>query len=214
MLQEVFKYMLTNWALLLKLTWEHLEITGVAILFSIIVAVPLGIILTHFKLGSRVVIGIIGVLQTIPSMALLALMIPFLGIGFKPAVTALFLYSLLPIVNNTFLGVKEVTPDLIEAAKGMGMNKFQILTKVQIPISMSVIVGGIRTATIICVGTATLGALIGSGGLGSIIYRGLQCLNNVYIIVGALLSAVLALLLDLLLYSFEIMIKPRGLKAK
>lgn len=214
MLQEVFKYMLANWALLLKLTWEHLEITGVAILFSIIVAVPLGIILTHFKLGSRVVIGIIGVLQTIPSMALLALMIPFLGIGFKPAVTALFLYSLLPIVSNTYLGVKAVTPDLIEAAKGMGMNKFQILTKVQIPISMSVIVGGIRTATIICVGTATLGALIGSGGLGSIIYRGLQCLNNVYIIVGALLSAVLALLLDLLLYSFEIMIKPRGLKAK
>lgn len=214
MLSNSINYMVNHGDLLMSLTWEHIVITGTAIFMAIIFAVPLGIILTCFKKLDGIIIGMVGILQTIPSMAMLALMIPFLGIGFKPAVLALFLYALLPIVRNTYTGVKEVTPELVEAARGMGMNWLQVLLKVQVPIALPVIVAGVRTATVICVGTATLAALIGFGGLGSLIYRGLQQLTTEYIVVGSFFSALLAMFMDFILGAVEWLITPRGMRSR
>jgi len=212
MVRLVYQYTLNNWSTISELLWEHLQITGTAMGLTIVFAVPLGVLLTRLPKIDSMVIGMVGVLQTIPSLALLALMIPILGIGFKPAVAALFLYALLPIVRNTYIGVKQVTPELVEAARGMGMTKFQILTRVQVPIALPVIIGGIRTATVICVGTATLAALIGSGGMGSLIYRGLQQLKTVYIVTGALFAALLAVTLDYGIGFVELLISSRGLR--
>ncbi len=211
MIEKVVEYTLNNSSIIANQTWVHLQITGTAVLLATLIAVPIGILLTRFERISAFVIGLVGILQTIPSLALLAIMIPFLGIGFRPAVMALFLYSLLPIVRNTYTGVKGVTPGLVEAATGLGMTKLQVLLKVQVPIALPVIIAGIRTATVICVGTATLAALIGSGGLGSLIYRGLQQLNNTLIITGALFSALLALTLDFGLGTFEKLVTSKGL---
>ncbi len=208
----VVEYIINNWSQILSLTVEHIYITSIAMGLAILVSVPLGIFLTRFSRLDSLVIGAVGVLQTIPSLALLAVMIPFLGVGFKPAVVALFLYALLPIVRNTYLGVKEVTPELVKAARGMGMTRFQILIKVQIPIALPVIIGGIRTSTVICIGTATIAALIGAGGLGSLIYRGLQQYRTEYIITGALFSALLAMSLDYGMGAIEYLITSRGLK--
>ncbi len=211
MLSSMYSYIVDNWSTVVSLTIEHLQITGTAVIFAIFFAVPLGILLTRYRKISQVVLGMVGVLQTIPSLALLAIMIPFLGIGFRPAVVALFLYALLPIVRNTYTGVRDVTPGLVEAATGLGMTRFQVLMRVQVPIAIPVIFSGIRTATIICVGTATLAALIGAGGLGSLIYRGLQQLNNTLIFSGAILSALLALSLDFGLGVIENTITSKGL---
>ena len=212
MLNNSIDYVINHWSLLMTLTLEHITITATAILLAITFAVPLGILLTRCKKIDGTIMGIVGVLQTIPSMAMLALMIPFLGIGFKPAVLALFLYALLPIVRNTYTGIKGVTPELVEAARGMGMNPMQILLKIQVPIALPIIVAGIRTATVICVGTATIAALIGFGGLGSLIYRGLQQLTTEYIVVGAFFSALLAIFMDLLLGAVEWLLTPKGMR--
>ena len=212
MTNAVVEYIINNWSQILSLTVEHIHITSIAMGLAILVSVPLGIFITRFSRLDSLVIGAVGVLQTIPSLALLAVMIPFLGVGFKPAVVALFLYALLPIVRNTYLGVKEVTPVLVKAARGMGMTRFQILIKVQIPIALPVIIGGIRTSTVICIGTATIAALIGAGGLGSLIYRGLQQFRTEYIITGALFSALLAMSLDYGMGAIEYLITSKGLR--
>jgi len=211
---DVWRYVTANWVSVLRLAGEHLQIVGTAMGFALLVAVPAGVVLTRAPGLDTVVLGIIGILQTIPSLALLAVMIPFLGIGFKPAVAALFLYALLPIARNVYVGVKEVVPELVEAAKGMGMTRFQVLTRVQIPIALPVIIGGVRTAAVICVGTATIAAAIGSGGLGSLIYRGLQQMRTEYIVTGALLSALLAILIDSTLGAIERWLTPSGILSR
>jgi osmoprotectant transport system permease protein len=211
-LDKILQYVSKNYDKILELTLQHLQVTFTAIGLAILVAVPLGIILIRYKRFSNPVIGVVGVLQTIPSLALLALMIPLFGIGFKPAVAALFLYSLLPILRNTFTGLNEVTYTMIKAARGMGMTRSQIIFKIQVPIAMPVIIAGIRTAAMICVGTATLAALIGYGGLGALIYSGIQQINNTYIIVGAFFSALLALVIDGIFMLTEHAITPKGLR--
>lgn len=211
-MDKIVQYITGNFDKILELTYQHLQVTFTAIGLAILVAVPLGILLVRYKKISSVVIGIVGVLQTIPSLALLALMIPFFGIGFKPAVAALFLYSLLPILRNTYTGLNEVTYTMIKAARGMGMTRSQIIFKIQVPIAMPVIIAGIRTAAMICVGTATLAALIGFGGLGSLIYSGIQQINHTYIIVGAFFSALLALVIDGIFMFVEYVITPAGLR--
>lgn len=214
MLSKVFEYLIGHWDSVVNSIWEHLVITGTAVFFAILIAVPIGILLIRFKKISTVIIGAVGILQTIPSLALLAIMIPFIGIGFRPAVAALFLYSLLPIVRNTYTGINEVTPQLVEAARGMGMTRLQILIKVQVPIALPIIFAGIRIAAVICVGTATIAAMIGSGGLGTFIYRGLQQLNTSLIIIGAFFSALLALSLDYGLGFVETILTSKGLRGR
>jgi osmoprotectant transport system permease protein len=182
---------------------EHIQISFIALFFAVIIAIPLGIYLTRNKKIAEGVIGITAVLQTIPSLALLGLLIPLFGIGKVPAVIALVVYALLPILRNTYTGIKEVDPSLIEAAKAMGMNGRKRLIKVELPLAMPVIMAGIRTAMVLIVGTATIAALIGAGGLGDIILLGIDRNNTSLIVLGAVPAALLAILFDVLLRKFE-----------
>ncbi len=182
---------------------EHIELSFIALFFAVLIAIPLGIFLTRRKRMAESIIGITAVLQTIPSLALLGLLIPLLGIGKVPAIIALVVYALLPILRNTYTGIKEVDPSLKEAARAMGMNGRQQLMKVELPLAMPVIMAGIRTGMVLIVGTATLAALIGAGGLGDIILLGIDRNNSALIVLGAVPAALLAILFDLLLRRFE-----------
>lgn len=180
-------------------TWAHIGLTMISLILAILIAVPIGILITRRQKLSGIVLGFAGVLQTIPSIALLGVMIPFLGIGPKPAILALFLYALLPVIRNTYTGIKEVNPAVIDAAKGMGMNKWQVLTRVELPLAFPVLMAGIRTATVINVGVATLAAYIAAGGLGEFIFGGIALNNSNMILAGAIPAALLAIILDFLL---------------
>ena len=182
---------------------EHIQISFIALLIAILIAVPLGIALTKTKRLSEVVMNIAAILQTIPSLALLGLMIPIFGIGRVPAIIALVVYALLPILRNTYTGIKEVDPSLIEAAKGIGMKPMRRLTKVELPIAMPVMMAGIRTAMVLIIGTATLAALIGAGGLGDLILLGIDRNNPSLILIGAIPAALLAIMFDLILRYME-----------
>lgn len=188
---------------LMSSLWIHIEITVLAMLVAILIAVPLGIWLSRHQKYAELVIGITGVIQTVPSLALLGFMIPLFGIGVKPALIALVLYALLPILRNTFIGISEVSPAAIEAGTGMGMTRWQLLFMVQLPIALPVLIGGIRTSTVWTVGVATLGALIGAGGLGDFIFRGIATANNNLILLGAVPAALLAIFFDTGLRVFE-----------
>lgn len=182
---------------------EHIQISFIALFFAVVIAIPLGIFLTNKKKIAESIIGISAVLQTIPSLALLGLLIPLFGIGKVPAIIALIVYALLPILRNTFTGINEVDPSLKEAAMAMGMNARKRLVKVELPLAMPVIMAGIRTAMVLIVGTATLAALIGAGGLGDIILLGIDRNNTALIILGAVPAAILALVFDFFLKKLE-----------
>ena len=184
-------------------TGEHIGLTLIALGIAVAVGVPLSIYLTRNRAVAGTVLGAVGVIQTIPSIALLGFMLPLLGIGAVPAIVALFLYALLPIVRNTFAGIDEVNDSVIESARGMGMTDAQILRKVELPLAVPVIFAGIRTATVINVGVATLCALIGAGGLGEYIFRGIALNNMEMILAGAFPAALLALLFDYILGLLE-----------
>ncbi len=196
---DFWNFVITNHAELLDQTGEHVGLTFVSLLIAVIIGIPLGVIATRFKSISSPVLGAVGIIQTIPSIALLGFMLPLLGIGALPAIVALFLYALLPIVRNTYSGIEEVESSVRESARGMGMTGGQILRKVELPLASPVIFAGIRTATVINVGVATLCALIGAGGLGEYIFRGIALNNSVMIMAGALPAALLALGFDFVL---------------
>jgi osmoprotectant transport system permease protein len=194
--QTFYHFMLSHRNEILEQTIEHIGLTGIALAIAVFIGLPLGILLTRKKRLSTPVLGVAGIIQTIPSVALLGFLLPLVGIGVIPAIIALFLYALLPIIRNTFTGIEEVDSSIKEAAQGMGMTDAQILVKVELPLAVPVIFAGIRTATVINVGVATLCALIASGGLGEFIFRGIA-LNNVnMILAGAIPAAALALFLD------------------
>jgi len=195
-----------------KLTGEHMKITGVAVFLAILVGVPLGIYITKNKKVSNVVLNTANVFQTLPSLALFGLIIPIMGIGFKPAIFVLFLYALLPIIKNTYIGINSIEPSIIEAGKGMGMTKTQILTMVEVPLALPIIMGGIRISTVINIGTATIAALIGAGGLGDFIFKGISMGNNNMILAGAVPTALLAMSVDFILGVVENKLTPQGLK--
>ncbi|WP_085993240.1 osmoprotectant update ABC transporter permease/substrate-binding subunit OpuFB [Oceanobacillus senegalensis] len=182
---------------------EHIQISFIALFFAVLIAIPLGIYLSKKEKMAEGIIGIAAVMQTIPSLALLGLFIPLFGIGKVPAVIALVIYSLLPILRNTYTGIKEVDPSLIEAAMAMGMNHRKRLLKVELPLAMPVIMAGIRTGMVLIVGTTTLAALIGAGGLGDIILLGIDRNNPSLIILGAIPAALLAIVFDVLLRRME-----------
>ncbi|RDU37163.1 glycine/betaine ABC transporter permease [Neobacillus piezotolerans] len=188
---------------LLHALLQHIEISLIALFFAILIALPLGIYLTRKPKIAEYIIGFTGVLQTIPSLALLGLLIPVFGIGTIPAIFALVAYALLPLLRNTYTGIKEVDPSIREAARAMGMNRRKSLLKVEIPLAMPVIMAGIRTATVLIIGTATIAALIGAGGLGDIILLGIDRNDYSLIVLGAIPSALLAILFDGLLRQFE-----------
>ena len=180
-------------------TLEHLQLTIISVVIAVLIGVPLGLLLVHFRRAAPPVQYLLGVMQTIPSLALLGFLIPFAGIGLKPSVIALVVYSLLVIVQNTIVGIRQIDPSIIESATGVGMTKTQILFRVQIPLALPVIIAGIRVATVTCVGIATLAAAIGAGALGTFIFRGVNILDTNMIFAGSIPAAVMAIVLDTIL---------------
>ncbi|AUJ31733.1 MAG: ABC transporter permease [Liquorilactobacillus nagelii] len=193
---------------LLQKTWEQLYISAFSLFLGMAVAVPLGIVLTRTPRTAKIVIGIASMLQTIPSLALLALMIPILGIGKIPSIVALFIYSLLPILRNTYLGMESVDPLLKDSVKGMGMTNFQSIVQVEIPLAIPVIMAGIRLSAVYVISWATLAAFIGGGGLGDFIFNGLNLFQPDLIIGGTIPVTILAVLADYLLGLLEKRLTP------
>ncbi|WP_316825039.1 ABC transporter permease/substrate-binding protein [Pedobacter miscanthi] len=197
--QTLWQFMSGQYDKLLSQTLQHVGLTFISLLFAIAIGLPLGILIARKRKLSGAVLGIAGVLQTIPSIALLGFMIPVLGIGAKPAIVALLIYALLPIIRNTYTGIIGVDLHVREAARAMGMSKSQVLFKVELPLAMPVILAGIRTATVINVGVATLASFIAAGGLGEFIFGGISLNNSNMILAGAIPAALLAIILDALL---------------
>lgn len=200
-----------NQAELLQKTLEHISISLLSLLAAIIFAVPLGILLTKSEKLAKIVLSITSVLQTVPSLAILAMMIPFFGIGTVPAVIALFLYVLLPILNNTYLGIQSVNKDAKEAGRAMGMTQNQVLRMVQLPLAVPVIMSGIRLSAVYAISWATLASYIGAGGLGDFIFNGLNLYQPKLIIAGAVVVTILALVTDFILNYVEKITTPNGL---
>ncbi|MBK6847917.1 MAG: ABC transporter permease subunit [Proteobacteria bacterium] len=196
----------------LRLAGQHLLLTGLATLLACLIGVPLGLVAARRARVATLVLGVVGVLQTVPSLALLAFMLPLFGIGTRPAIVALLIYGLLPIVRNTIAGLRAVEPRLLEVGRGLGMTPAQLLRRVELPLAVPVILAGIRTAAVITVGTATLAAFIGAGGLGEPIVSGLSMNDFRLVLSGALPAALLALALDGALWALERLATPRGLR--
>lgn len=208
---------------MVRYTIDHLYLTGLAITIAVAIAVPLGVYLTRsrWRRVPGIILGIAGVVQTVPSLALIAFIVLFFAlaglstIGFLPALVTLVLYALLPILRNTYTGIRQVDASVIEVATGMGMRPHQILLQVELPLSLPVIMAGVRIATVWTIGVATLCGLIGAGGLGELIFRGLRSLPRTvdYLIAGTVPAALLALAADGLLSLVERWLAPPGLRA-
>ncbi len=209
-----FDFMWQRRAETLTLTLRHLQLVTIALLAAVLVAVPLGLVLERARSGAEWVVGGLGVLQTIPSIALLAFMIPLLGVGLWPALVALWLYALYPIARNTYTGVRSADPEAVEACEAMGATAVQRLLWVRLPLAAPIVVAGVRTAAVITVGAATLAAFIGAGGLGEPIVTGLALADSRLILSGALPAALLALLVDGLLALIERAIRPAHLRIR
>ena len=196
---NVLGFLGQRWDVVLKLLLEHLWLVFVSVAVAICVSVILGIIITYHAGLATSVLTICQVIMVIPSLAMLAFMVPLFGIGFTSGVIALILYSLLPIVRNTYSGINEIDPAIIEAARGMGMNEWRILFKVKLPIAFPVIMAGIRSATVMVVGIGAIASYIGAGGLGEMVFQGISRTRPEMIVVGALFVSVIAIAFDLLL---------------
>lgn len=188
---------------------EHISLSLIALGLGILVAVPLGILLSQFPKIANVVIGIASVLQTVPTLALLALMVPILGVGQVPAIVALFIYSLLPILRNTYLGMDGVDDNLLDAAKGMGMSTSQVIRKVQLPMAVPVIMAGIRLSAVYVIAWTTIAAYIGGGGLGEFIFNGLSTYSQDLIFGGTIPVIIIAVVMDLIFGYLEKKFSPQ-----
>ncbi|MFC7439903.1 ABC transporter permease [Laceyella putida] len=203
---------MNNWEDLLAALGEHIYLSLIAIIIGCMVAIPVGVVITRHERLAKVALMIASVIQTIPSLALLGFLIPIFGIGTVPAIVALTLYALLPIMRNTYTGIKNVDQALIESAIGMGMTKRQILWMVELPLARQVIMAGVRTATVLTIGVATLATFIGAGGLGDIIMRGISMIDAPTILVGAIPAALLAILFDYGLHGLDRLFTPKGMR--
>ena len=197
---------------IIELLLQHIGLTLMALLISIAIGVPLGILITRVKKLSKPIIGAANIVQAIPSLALLGFLIPALGIGSKPAIVMVVLYSLLPIIKNTYTGLININPDMIEAAKGIGMTNTQILKMIQIPLALPIIMAGIRISAVTAVGLMTIAAFIGAGGLGYMVFAGVQTVDNNMILAGAIPACILALLIDFIVGKIEKSVSPNGIK--
>ena len=194
---------------LLFKTWQHIYISAIALFLGVIVAIPLGVLLTRYKKIAGFTIGLASVLQTVPAMALLAMMIPLFGIGALPAIVALFIYSLLPILRNTYLGMENVDPTLRDAAKGMGMSNLQSILQVELRMAAPVIMAGVRLSATYVIAWTALASYIGAGGLGDFIFNGLNLYRPDLIFGGSIPVIILALIVDFLLGRLELLLTPR-----
>ena len=214
---DTLHYIMNNWHTLMTLTWQHTWLVLVAVGFAIIVGVPLGILIVRFKWLATPVLGIATIVLTIPTIALFGLMIPLFsmigqGIGALPAITAVFLYSLLPIVRNTHTALDNLPGGLREAGRGIGMTFWQRLRWVEIPVALPVIFGGIRTAVVMNIGVMAIAAVIGAGGLGQLLLDGISGSDIRMLIAGALMICLLAIFLDWLLHRLQSALTPKGIR--
>ena len=199
-------FMVTHRAEIWSATLDHVALVLIAMSIAIVIAVPLGMVIVQRPALRTFALGLASVFQTIPSLALFGFLIPvpFIGgIGPRTAIVALVLYALLPILRNTYVGLTGIDPAVLEAAEAMGMTNTQILTRVRLPLALGIILAGIRTATVITIGVATIAAAIGAGGLGTFIFRGVAMVSDAVILAGAIPAALLAILADLLLALVE-----------
>ncbi|KSU84120.1 osmoprotectant transport system permease protein [Fictibacillus enclensis] len=202
----------TRWPDIWEGLQQHLFLSLVSIIIAAVIAIPLGIFISRRARVAEPVIGVTAIFQTIPSLALFGFLLPLFGIGSTTAIIALTVYALLPILRNTYAGITGVDQSAVEAGRGMGMTKNQILRMIELPLAMPIIMAGLRTATVLTIGVATLAAFIGAGGLGDLIYRGLSTTRNELVLAGAIPAALLALVIDYLLKRIEIASNPVGRK--
>ena len=207
-------YLISNNQQICDLFIQHIELTIISVVLAIIIGVPIGILVSHFSKINKPVMAIANIVQAIPSMALLGFLIPFLGIGILPSVFMVVIYSLLPIIKNTFTSISGINPQMIEAAEGIGMTKLQILFKVQIPMALPIIMAGIRISAVTAVGLMTIAAFIGAGGLGYLVFSGIRTANNYQILAGAIPACILALIIDFVAAIIEKAVVPYGLNLK
>lgn len=203
---NVWQFIAQNRAEILQLTLEHLWLVGISMVFAIVIGIPLGILITRWPVLDKPILGSANVIQTIPSLALFGFLLPAPWFGERAdrmAILALALYALLPLIRNTYVGIRGVDAAVVEAARGMGMTDRQLLWQVQIPLSLGVIIAGVRVATVISVGLATIAAAVGAGGLGELIFRGLAMVSDAVILAGAIPAALLALIADFVLGLLE-----------
>jgi osmoprotectant transport system permease protein len=209
---NVLQFILQNRVEVLDLTTEHLWLVGASITLAVLIGIPLGIAITRWPVLSKPVLGGANIIQTVPSLALFGFLLPAPWIGARAdriAILALMLYALLPLIRNTYTGIKGVDPAVVEAGRGMGMTDRQLLWQVELPLALSVIIAGVRVATVLSIGLATIAAAIGAGGLGEFIFRGLAMVNNQVILAGAIPAAALAILADTSLGWLEKRLSPR-----
>ena len=214
---DTLHYIMDNWSTLLTLSWQHSWLVLVAVGLAIVIGVPLGILIVRVRWLATPILGIATVVLTIPSIALFGLMIPLFsligqGIGALPAITAVFLYSLLPIVRNTHTALENLPDGLREAGRGIGMTFWQRLRWVEIPMALPVIFGGIRTAVVMNVGVMAIAAVIGAGGLGQLLLDGISGSDIRMLIAGALMICLLAIFLDWLLHRLQQALTPKGIR--
>lgn len=209
----MISFLQANGVQLLVKTWQQIYISFISLGLGIIVAVPLAVVLTQLPKVAGFVIGLASVLQTIPAMALLAMMIPIFGIGNLPAIVALFIYSLLPILRNSYLGIKNVDPAVLDAAKGIGMNNMRSIFQVEIRLAAPVIMSGVRLSATYVIAWATLASYIGAGGLGDFIFNGLNLYRSDLILAGSIPVILLALITDYLLGKVELLVTPKTAQA-
>lgn len=202
-LSATYSYFVSNFDTFLGLLGEHLALVVISVVLAIIVAVPMGIIATRNERLKRFIMGIGNVAQTVPTLAIIALVFPLLGLGFRPALVGLFAYALLPILTNTVAGLENVNESTVEAARGMGMTENQILRRIKLPLAVPVIFAGIRTSAVLNVGTAYLAFFIGGGGLGVWVITGISLFDTPQLLAGAIPGALLAIGLDSLFAYIE-----------
>jgi osmoprotectant transport system permease protein len=210
---SAWTFFLTHRAEIFAATLAHLELVLIAMSIAIAIGVPLGMFIVQRPALRTFFLGIASVFQTIPSLALFGFLIPipFIGgIGRRTAIVALVLYALLPILRNTYVGLSSIDPAVLEAAEAMGMTNLQIMTRVRLPLALSIILAGIRTATVITIGVATIAAAIGAGGLGTFIFRGVAMVSDAVILAGAVPAALLAIVADLCLALVERRLRVQG----
>lgn len=208
-ISELIKLYIERYDFFLKLTLEHLKISGISILIATLIGGVLGILISEYKKTSALVLSITNFLYTIPSISLLGFLIPFSGIGNATAIIALSIYALLPMIRNTYAGIDNIDKSIIESARGMGSTEFQILYKIKIPLATTVILAGFKNMVVMTIALAGIASFIGAGGLGVAVYRGITTNNQTMTIAGSLLIALLALLFDLIIGGIEKIIKRK-----
>ncbi|MBC1545749.1 ABC transporter permease [Listeria sp. FSL L7-1435] len=214
-LKQLIDYYQTNGNYVMEEFWRHFLMSAYGVIFAAIIAIPLGVYIARKKRLASWVIQIANIIQTIPALALLAVLMLIMGLGTNTVVLSLFLYSLLPILKNTYTGIRNVDGALLESGEAMGMTKWQVLRLIEMPLALSVIMAGIRNALVIAIGVAAIGTFVGAGGLGDIIVRGTNATNGTAIILaGAIPTAVMAILADVLLGWVERTLNPVKNKRK